>query len=147
MTRRNSLTRLTLPRTGLWLAGAGIAALALAGCAVELEPSASSTSATVLGASCTLGDGFVIASGGHKSLYPVTCPSDCNDFPNGGFEYVVFCLNGTLGEDDPALTGGSVGPAIPASQYNGNIRCTAKPNPYSTPHWGQSADRRTCVRL
>jgi hypothetical protein len=97
-----------------------------------------------LEASCVLGDGYVIPSGSGKIIYPVTCPSDCNDFPNGGLDFGLFCKNGVLGENDPNLTGGTVGPPfLNASQFNGYSRCTARPNGV----WGQSADRKTCVHL
>jgi hypothetical protein len=110
-------------------------------------PATSEVSSAVTGASCVLGDGYVIPSGGSKTIYPVSCPSDCRDFPNGGLDTTLFCLNGVLGEWDPALTGGTVGPAIPQHIWNGNHRCTAKANPYSNPKWGQSADRKSCVQL
>ncbi len=99
-----------------------------------------------LAASCVLGDGYVIASGSSKTIYPVSCPSDCNDFPNGGLDLAMFCKDGILGENDPLLTGGTVGPPfLSGSTFNGYSRCTARPNPYSG--WAQSADRKTCVKL
>ena len=39
----------------------------------------------------------------------------------------------------------SVGPALNPLIWNGYSRCTAKPNPYRAPYWGQSANRKTCV--
>lgn len=120
------------------------AALALTGC-LDTDAPDDATLATstqpVLGASCTFGDGFVLASGGNKTIYPVSCASDCLDFPNGGLDYTLFCKDGVLGEWDPTLTGGTVGPAINGAIFNGNSRCTAKP----TATWAQSADRKRCV--
>ena len=136
-----STVGLTRSFSGL-LAIALAAGLAGAGCAVDDAPT--STASAEVGSSCTLGDGYVIASGGNKTVYPVTCPSDCNDFPGGGLPLTLYCLNGVLGLSNPALTGGSVAPTTPASQYNGNSVCTALPNP---PTWGQSANRKTCVHL
>lgn len=124
-----------------------VIAIAMAACAVEPDDANVGAATSALGASCTLGDGYVIASGASKIIYPVSCASDCNDYPNGGLDYGLFCLNGVLGEWDPALAGGTVGPPINPLTFNGHSRCTALPNPYSTPRWGQSADRKTCVRL
>lgn len=112
----------------------------------ELTKAPAASNAT-LGAPCVLGDGYVIPSGGSKIIYPVSCPSTCGDFPNGGLDQPLFCLNGVLGEWDPSLTGGTVGPAIPQHIWNGYSRCTAKANPYSTPKWGQTSDRKFCVQL
>lgn len=96
------------------------------------------------GAACMLGDGFVILSGSNLTVYPVTCGSDCRDYPDGGFPTTLFCMNGKLGESDPVLAGGSVEPAVVASQYNGFSRCTALPNPWR--RYAQSADRKSCVK-
>lgn len=132
-----------------WLAVAS--ALSLAACTLDTdEPDGEPTVATTraaLGASCVFGDGFVVPSGGHHIIYPVTCPSDCDDFPNGGLDYWLFCLDGVFGEWDPALTGGTVGPAINASMLNGYTRCSTKPNPWSTPQWAVTPDRRHCVQI
>ncbi|XXF80171.1 hypothetical protein P2318_10585 [Myxococcaceae bacterium GXIMD 01537] len=96
-----------------------------------------------LGASCVLGDGYVIASGSYKSVYPISCPSDCYDYPEGGFEFCLYCLNGVIGENDPLLTGGTVGPPfVDGTLFNGYSRCSVRP----TAQWAQSADRKTCVR-
>ncbi|MCP3138267.1 hypothetical protein [Pyxidicoccus xibeiensis] len=136
-------------------AGAVVAgAVALLGCGGDIPekaahagdtgdaPSIESASAS-LGASCVLGDGYVIASGSSKTLYPVSCPSDCYDFPDGGLDLALFCKDGVLGENDPLLTGGTVGPPFrDASTFNGYSRCSVIP----TALWAQSADRKTCVR-
>lgn len=100
------------------------------------------TSLNALAASpCILGDGYRIPSGGSTTVYPVSCGSDCNDFPDGGFATPLFCVNGVLGESDPKLTGGPVAPVVNALLYNGYSRCTALPNG----RYQQSADRKTCV--
>ncbi len=121
------------------------AALLTSACVEADDPTLAETDQPVLGASCPFGDGFVLASGASKTIYPVTCPSDCNDFPNGGLDYTLFCLNGVLGEWDPALTGGTVGPAINGLMFNGYSRCSTRPS--WNGRWGQTADRKGCVRL
>jgi hypothetical protein len=103
------------------------AALLTSACVEADDPTLAETDQPVVGASCPFGDGFILASGASKTIYPVWCPSDCYDFPNGGLDYTLFCLNGVLGEWDPALTGGNVGPAINGLIYNGYSRCTARP--------------------
>lgn len=128
-----------------------VCALGAAGC-VDDDPlfvtaPTSGELQAVQGAGCVLGDGYPIASGSHVIVYPVTCGSDCNDYPDGGFARYLFCLNGVLGENDPAQAGGSVGAPVPQHLWNGYSRCTALPNPWSTPRYGQSADRKTCVAL
>jgi hypothetical protein len=131
-------------RSACWLLAG---ALALSACATDAEDPSVAEASAALGASCSLGDGYVIPSGGSKTIYPVTCPSDCNDFPNGGLDYTLFCLNGVLGEWDPALAGGTVGPPVNGLAFNGYSRCTARPNPWSTPMWGQTPDRKHCSQL
>lgn len=121
------------------------AALLASACVEADDPTLAETEQPVVGASCAFGDGFVLASGASKTIYPVTCPSDCNDFPNGGLDYTLFCLNGVLGEWDPALTGGTVGPAINGLMFNGYSRCSTRPS--WNGRWGQTADRKGCVRL
>lgn len=102
-------------------------------------------------APCTLGDGYKIPSGGSFKAYPVRCPNNCFDYPNGGIEKILFCKDGMLGISDPTLTAdGTVAPYEVAGQYNGYSRCTALPlfNPWpNQPKWGQSANRKTCVKL
>jgi hypothetical protein len=95
---------------------------------------------------CILGDGYRVSSGSAVTIFPVNCPSDCRDYPNGTIPTPLFCVNGVLGESDPRLTGGSVAPVVNALQYNG-FSCTAIPNPYSTPQYIQSADRKGCVKV
>ncbi len=91
---------------------------------------------------CIMGDGYKIPSGGNVTVAPVSCGSDCYDYPNGGFETKLFCVNGVLGESDPKLTGGPVAPLVNAAEYNGYSRCTALP----TAAYKQSADRKSCIR-
>ena len=102
------------------------------------NPKATAISTTA----CVLGDGYVIPNGGKKTVYPVSCGSDCNDYPRGGFATDLFCVNGILGESDPKLTGGPVAPLAIAAQYNGKSACTALP----TAVYKQSADRKSCIR-
>jgi hypothetical protein len=131
--------------------GAGLLAAALLlGACVELDSSTlgddeTSTATSALNESCVLGDGFVIPHGSNHTSYPVTCGSDCNDYPSGGFPLTMYCQHGLLGESNPALTGGSVAPYLTASQYNGYSMCTALPNPWR--NMVQSADRKTCIQL
>jgi hypothetical protein len=131
---------------GRYVLGLSLATAALGACATEDPPSVDIATSTLVGA-CVLGDGYEIPSGGHLIVYPVGCPSDCDDFPNGGLDFGLFCLNGGLGENDPLLTGGSVAPVLVPQAWNGHSRCTTRPNPYTTPPWGQSSDRKHCVRL
>ena len=120
---------------------------AMSACAdVEAEDPIQSTSSALVG-QCTLGDGYVVPNGGSFTVYTVRCPSDCNDYPNGTYPTELFCKNGVLGESNPALSGGTVDPIVVAAHYNSYSRCTALPNPYSTPQWGTNATRKTCVRL
>lgn len=100
-------------------------------------------------APCILGDGYRVTSGASIKVYPVRCPSNCFDYPNGGIELELFCKSGTLGISDPTLTAdGTVAPYEVASQYNGYSRCTALPShPGWWDKWGQSADRKSCVKL
>lgn len=107
------------------------------------DPDTGSTPQTG-GAPCMLGDGYVILSGSNLTVFPVSCGSDCHDYPDGGFATTLFCLNGALGESDPVLARGSVAPLVIASQYNGFSRCTALPNSYR--RLAQSADRKSCVK-
>ena len=127
----------------------GLSALALTACVVGdgAEPAldtgaeAIGTEAAALGAACVLGDGYVIPSGGNITVYPVSCGTDCNDRPGGGFDLQLFCVNGVLGESNPALSGGPLDPLVTASHFNGYSRCTALP----TASYTQSADRKTCI--
>lgn len=103
-----------------------------------------------LPAPCVLGDGYKVKSGASIKVYPVRCPTNCFDAPNGGpIEKQLFCKDGTLGISDPTLTAdGTVAPYEVASQYNGPGHCTALPShPGWWDKWGQSADRKTCVKL
>jgi len=131
------------------LAWAGFAILALAAF-IDPADALPATGVAVLAmappaepAACILGDGYKIPSGGHLTTYPVGCPSDCFDYPNGGLDDTLYCNDGVLGRSDPALTGGSVAPLVTAAHYNGYSRCSALPHPNG--EWGQSADRKTCV--
>lgn len=118
---------------------------------VSREGPSDANAAMALPAPCILGDGYKIASGGNLIVYPVRCPSNCFDFPNGGLDTQLFCKDGVLGISDPTLTkDGTVAPYEVAAQYNGYSRCTALPqfHPWpNQPKWGQSADRKTCVKL
>ncbi|RKH00107.1 hypothetical protein D7V97_30745 [Corallococcus sp. CA053C] len=134
-----------------WMGGVMAGAVALSGCGGEVPGETASMGASpmkaaptaLVGDGCVFGDGSAIASGTSRTLYPVSCPSDCNDFPNGGLDLVLFCKDGVLGENDPSLTGGTVGPPFRnALLFNGSRRCTALP----TDQWAQSVDRLTCVR-
>lgn len=136
----------------------GLGALALTACFVDPgeEPAlgtesaalintgdgpAPGTGSTTPGAACVFGDGFILRSGGHVTLYPVHCGTDCNDAPNGGLDTTYFCKNGVLGESDPVLSGGTLEPLAVASQLNGKARCTA----LATDTYTVSADRRICI--
>ena len=129
----------------------GLSALALTACVVGdgAEPAldtgaeAIGTEAAALDVACVLGDGYVIPSGGHITVYPVSCGSDCRDYPNGGFARELFCVNGVVRKGDPALPGGSLAPLVTASYFNGYSRCTALP----TASYTQSADRKSCIPL
>jgi len=116
---------------------------------VLLVKGPSDASAAPPPAPCILGDGYKIPSGGSFVAYPTRCPNNCWDYPNGGHDVTLFCKNGVLGRSDPTLTAdGTVAPYEVAAQYNGYSRCTALPsNPGMTPKWGQTPDRKFCVKL